>query len=379
MILRRVMSEENKYLERAIEKYSTCSDEEKSLLEGIFPELRETVDEKIKEAIRYAIGQSKHADGTLISGISEEIALAYLDRNKEEKKEDSGFKVGDWVVNNHGSRSVCLVIERGWPNSRIQDERNECYINSETLNKQYHLWTIQDAEVGDILANKFGCVFIYNGYENDDKVTVDNICHVNIPGEFQIEDHKTGSWFYVSDLMPATRQQRALLFQNIKVARYEWDEKALILKKIEKTEVEWSEKDDKTIHLACEFIRHHSGKNDSIGGVDCSELINRLKSLPFRPQSKQEWSEEDKLTVDSAIFWLKRRLLSEKTVDISTDSCPLSMRKTIERLNSLRPHTHWKPSEEQMEALECAEKWYSDNMGCNKALYQLLCDLKKLM
>ena len=50
---------------------------------------------------------------------------------------------------------------------------------------------------------------------------------------------------------------------------------------------------------------------------------------------KQEWSEEDKLTVDSAIFWLERRLFLEHAEDISTDSCPLSMRKTIERLKSL--------------------------------------------
>lgn len=280
------MKEENKYLKRAKELYPECGDEGRKLLEDIFQELRKPDDGKIKEAIRYAIGQSKHADGILIDGVSEEVALAYLDRNKEEKKEDSGFKVGDWVVNNNGSRSICLVIERGWPDSRIQDDHNNaCYINSETLNRQYHLWTIQDAEVGDILANKFGCVFIYNGYEGDDKVTVDNICHVNISGEFEIEDHKTGSWFYVSDLMPATHQQRTLLFQNIKVAGYEWDEKALVLKKIEKTEVKWSEKDDKTIHLACEFIRHHSRKNDSIDGIDCSELINRLKSL--RPQPRK--------------------------------------------------------------------------------------------
>ncbi len=42
------------------------------------------------------------------------------------------------------------------------------------------------------------------------------------------------------------------------------------------------------------------------------------------------------------------------------------------------PKDIYKPSEEQIEALECAERWYSDNMGCNIFLYQLLCDLKKL-
>ena len=36
-----------------------------------FPELKEeNKDEKIKKAIRYAIGQSTHSDGTLINGVS---------------------------------------------------------------------------------------------------------------------------------------------------------------------------------------------------------------------------------------------------------------------------------------------------------------------
>ena len=39
---------------------------------------------------------------------------------------------------------------------------------------------------------------------------------------------------------------------------------------------------------------------------------------------------------------------------------------------------HWKPSEEQMEALETAEHWYSDNMGCNLTLVSLIEQLKKL-
>ena len=51
---------------------------------------------------------------------------------------------------------------------------------------------------------------------------------------------------------------------------------------------EWSEGDEKTIHLACEFIRHHATKNDSIGGIDCPELVERLKSLPHRNPTKEQ-------------------------------------------------------------------------------------------
>lgn len=50
----------------------------------------------------------------------------------------------------------------------------------------------------------------------------------------------------------------------------------------------------------------------------------------------------------------------------------------LQTKNSQAMFPHWKPSEEQMEALECAERWYTDNMGHSPALYQLLCDLEKL-
>ena len=39
----------------------------------------------------------------------------------------------------------------------------------------------------------------------------------------------------------------------------------------------------------------------------------------------------------------------------------------------------WKPTDAQIEALETAERWYSDNMGYDADLFNLLTDLKKLM
>ena len=65
------------------------------------------------------------------------------------------------------------------------------------------------------------------------------------------------------------------------------------------------EKDEKAIHLACEFIRHHATKKDSIGGIDCFELVERLQSLCLQP--KQEWTEEelDKMRKCLSVVWSK--------------------------------------------------------------------------
>ena len=55
----------------------------KSMLNNLFPELKESKeseDERIRKAIRYAIGQSTHTDDTLINGVSSEEALAWLEK-----------------------------------------------------------------------------------------------------------------------------------------------------------------------------------------------------------------------------------------------------------------------------------------------------------
>lgn len=53
-------------------------------------------DEKIREAISYAIGTAKHQDGTLINGVTEDEAVAYLEKQKDEaqKQFNLGIQAG---------------------------------------------------------------------------------------------------------------------------------------------------------------------------------------------------------------------------------------------------------------------------------------------
>ena len=73
------MTQEEKFNE-AQRLYKTANADQKYVLERLFPELKESGDEMIRKAIRYAIGQSTHSDGTLINGVSSEEALAWLKR-----------------------------------------------------------------------------------------------------------------------------------------------------------------------------------------------------------------------------------------------------------------------------------------------------------
>jgi hypothetical protein len=51
-----------------------------NVADEIFPELKESEDERIMKAIGYAIGQSTHSDSTLINGVSSKKALAWLEK-----------------------------------------------------------------------------------------------------------------------------------------------------------------------------------------------------------------------------------------------------------------------------------------------------------
>ena len=95
-------------------------------------------------------------------------------------------------------------------------------VNLEEYDRLHHLWTIQDAKDGDVLANKNGAIFINAGSSNGGG-TLDCYCYLSVQNEFCIEEHKTGSWFYKDDIKPATKEQCDLLFQRMKEAGCEWD------------------------------------------------------------------------------------------------------------------------------------------------------------
>lgn len=88
-----------------------------------------------------------------------------------------------------------------------------------------------------------------------------------------------------------------------------------------------------------------------------------------------EWSEEDEIyfpiVLDALDCFINGRVCSSMAShDVTEQACDWFKN----RIKSLRPS--WKPSEEQIEVLETAKRWYSDNMGCNPILELLYEQLK---
>jgi len=136
----------------------------------------------------------------------------------------------------------------------------------------------------------------------------------------------------------------------------------------------WSEEDENWLIDAINVCELY-GYNETAGW-----LKNRLKFLKERVQTKQEWSEEDERSIRDSIFYLKSaKKYFEKDDDILWNEKWFNLCiKFLESLyKKLQPQSQWKPSEEQMEALESATEncAYSEYQDC---LRELIGQLKKL-
>ena len=125
----------------------------------------------------------------------------------------------------------------------------------------------------------------------------------------------------------------------------------------------WSEGDESILESVIKDVMA-SHSNRTVEGFLCK--LNWVKSIKGRIQPKQEWSEEDEDYINDLIkYFSQNERLKNTKEDI------------VIWLKSLRPQNRWKPSDEQMEALDSATEncAYSEYQDC---LRELIGQLKKL-
>ena len=129
-------------------------------------------------------------------------------------KVEPKFKVGDWVVQeNIGVYKVIEICESWY---EVIDFEDNHY--SISFDKEYmcHLWTIDDAKDGDVLAVN-GNPFIYS-YDECNNVK-GNYCRIDENNELRTNLKFS---FEGNCIIPATKEQRDLLFQKMREAGYGW-------------------------------------------------------------------------------------------------------------------------------------------------------------
>ena len=232
------MSQEDK-LKEAKRLYETANSDQRYVLESLFPELKESEDERTrKEIIRFI--QMEVEDKTVGNKW-----LAWLEKQGEQKSQDksalepikeekvdnatkveSNFKVGDWVVRTNGE-SFC----NGSKYAQIQAialNGGMCYLDTGSwlYPSKIRLWSIEDAKDGDVLVcPKYAGDIIPNIFIfKDIDINNDVLCYCAFLKIF----FATGGYIASADpintdFYPATKEQCDLLFQKMKESGYEWN------------------------------------------------------------------------------------------------------------------------------------------------------------
>lgn len=303
--------------------YPFMSDYCKEKTEGMIPELKESEDERIRKSILEefkvkAIGG--HEEKFFRNGVKIKDALAWLEKQGERREynpykvtvesiismvekydyPDSDlqdfynnikikckdvieydktlikkpyeqepanniepkFKPGDIIINEYGFIMQIDGIDGNMYVYHVLD--GTCIFKHDITKTEEscHLWTIQDAKDGDVLyhknpltgieyivmssgVNRFGNIDSYFRYNSVDGFGI------SVPSVFNTKE----------DITPATKEQRDLLFQEMKEAGYEWDAEKKELKKIEYKHTEWSEEDEEWMKSTFDKL--------SIGGDMC--------------------------------------------------------------------------------------------------------------
>ena len=230
---------ENKKFEEAKILYKTANADQRYVLECLFPKLKKTEDEQNKTmVVSKSEGLFKETGGVCDKNVLPLSSMTNIEEKQGEQKSidkvEPKFKVGDWIINKF--HDICLITDIDLENTYYICESNR-FGNTDgdidLTDKAFHLWSIQDAKDGDVLA-----------YETDEEdLWIMIYWSLYEPYEGHVHYHallinddfsdKGTCCIYINDLKPATKEQRDFLFAKMKDAGYEWDVEKKELRKID--------------------------------------------------------------------------------------------------------------------------------------------------
>ena len=287
--------------------------------EKYFPELKESEgDEMIRKAL---VEHFKWNSQQILNEFANKEVLAWLEKQGEKKesydtcnssmmdnkkspygeKRDFGyfeemsadkvepkFKLGDWVVHEMSDgRKVIRQIINMTNKSYVLDGEDFNTFYFDDLENNYHLWTIADANDGDVLYSLDSCrPFIYKERKQFEQATA--YCGINEYGKFFVRNTKD-CIIVLDKYVPATKEQRDLLFAKMKEAGYEWDVEKKELKP--NNHVQWSDEEELHIKELESLVKKvwaiAERENDKDTIREMSDLSFFLKTLNLEKKGEQ--------------------------------------------------------------------------------------------
>ena len=279
-----------------------------------------TPDEMMEDMKKYLSWKEKQSDNYLekqgkkksVDDLTQQeamdVAVAKCFEQSEQKPTDKvepKFHEGEWITNGDYTWKITEVK----PLDYILQSQDGNIVDDTIshVDEQFHSFTIKDAKDGDVLFYK-GEINHSNG------IKFERICLFNNLDTAFFTLTKTSTYEeyavdvninYPENTIPATKEQKEILFMTMKEAGYEWDTEKKELKKIESYNLRSIIKGEPSPAI--------------------KEVVDSLSA----------WSEEDENNYKQAIY-----------------VCHQHGYNGVENwLKSLKDRHTWKPSEEQMEAL----------------------------
>ena len=350
-------------------------------------------------------------------------------KQKSADKVELKFHEGDWVTSDGESVFHVMIDNNMYQLETL--EGTSCHFSYEIIERKFRPWTIQDAKDGDVLVDEDNNIGIYKEIEG---LYWNSYIYLGCDGK--LRGFSIGGSHKQANTRPATKEQRDTFFAKMKEAGYEWDaekkelkyidneedngedygidslwhaqrilEKTLskvdgyqsddgilehkcaisAVKKLYEQNPAWSEEDKDILFRTIndlKFLRYTISIDPkyAVNIIDTEREINWLKSLKDRiqPQLKQEWSEEDENNILFLTSIIEECFKDKEKITLYSDTVCANFTKedVIDRLKSLRPQSHWKPSDEQMDALRYVTNF--DYGGHKATLVSLYEQLRKL-
>lgn len=388
-----------------------CSDKEKICLESVFPELRESEDERIRKWMVELV--ESQMPKTFIE-VKKQDVFAWLERQKEQKPAQSEEEkeyvrtlkglVSDFIRDSGGGITDVEYYQNicDWLDGRHIEQKPAEWDDYTKTNLGRAIQIIKDArgtlhgyQTDDGIYECDKAIealehFLYRGLEieksaewseEDEEMLNSCICSIEESKENRYAYKETdGDTSYDHEIAwLKSLPERFNPQPNIEICPHSIKSKSYLETDypIEQKPAERSLEDDHIIGFVYDLLNEIEWKDDwAMSKDECLQLLSN-----YIPQKPAEWSEEDEIYLQDALWCVEK---AEKSCKDEEDkgSCWSAKRW----LKSLRPvskeslQPHWKPSEHQMSMLLAVvnDPNNAGSESCYISLKSLYNDLKKL-
>lgn len=179
------------------------------------------------DVLTWKDGIGQYLDDPRVQELAKKLRNEYAQRLTKHKPADKVkpmFKEGDWIVSNEHSNcvnSLMRIVKVGLTNYLCRYYNGQTTYCHEFIDKSYHLWSIQDAKDGDVLACNEE-ILLFKSYSVQNRISL--YCWYNgQTNNFHEKEVTEVAVTTRNKICPATKEQRDTLFAKMKDAGYTWD------------------------------------------------------------------------------------------------------------------------------------------------------------